>query len=140
MIIGVPREIKSDEYRVAMLPVGAELLRLAGHQLLIEASAGVGSGYEDSQYAAAGATIVPQHAEVFAKGIAHRKENGIQLPGLFGHRLDDPDFYVAYAIDEGEDEHGWWIKGEFDLESPKGAHVYRLVKSGRLRELCALQP
>lgn len=71
----------------------------------------------------------------FAKGIAHRKENGIPLPGLFGHRLDDPDFYVAYAIDEGEDDHGWWIKGEFDLESPKGAHVYRLVKSGRLREL-----
>ncbi|KAA9133754.1 HK97 family phage prohead protease [Microbacterium caowuchunii] len=71
----------------------------------------------------------------FAKGIAARKEGGIVLPGLYGHRLDDPDFYVASAIEEGEDEHGWWVKGSFDLESPKGAQVYRLVKSGRLREL-----
>lgn len=71
----------------------------------------------------------------FERGIAARKESGVVLPGLFGHRLDDPDFYVASAIDEGEDEHGWWIKGAFDLESPKGPQVYRLVKSGRLREL-----
>lgn len=71
----------------------------------------------------------------FAKGIAARKDSGAVLPGLFGHRLDDPDFYVASAIDEGEDEHGWWVKGAFDLESPKGGQVYRLVKSGRLREL-----
>ena len=71
----------------------------------------------------------------FARGIADRKEKGIQLPGLYGHRMDDPDFFVAAAIDEGEDEHGWWVKGEFDLESPKGAHVYRLVKGGRIREL-----
>ena len=71
----------------------------------------------------------------FAKGIAARKEAGITLPGLFGHRLDDPDFFVASAIDEGEDDHGWWVKGAFDMDSPKGPQVYRLVKSGRLREL-----
>ncbi|OAZ40943.1 hypothetical protein A9Z40_03100 [Microbacterium arborescens] len=71
----------------------------------------------------------------FLSGIGKRKSIGAMLPGLFGHRLDDPDFYVAYAIDEGEDEHGWWVKGEFDMESPKGPQVYRLVKSGRLREL-----
>ncbi len=71
----------------------------------------------------------------FAAGIAHRKENGIVLPGLYGHRLDDPDFFVASAIEEDEDEHGWKVLTEFDMESPKGAQVYRLVKSGRLREL-----
>lgn len=71
----------------------------------------------------------------FARGIAHRKENGIILPGLFGHRMDDPDFYVASAIDESEDDHGWRIHGAFDLDSPKGPQTYRLVKSGRLREL-----
>lgn len=71
----------------------------------------------------------------FARGIAKRKENGIVLPGLYGHRLDDPDFFVASALDEEEDEHGWRVLVEFDLESPKGAQVYRLVKSGRLREL-----
>lgn len=71
----------------------------------------------------------------FARGIAERKEKAIALPGLFGHRMDDPDFYVATALDEGEDDHGWWVKGSFDLDSPKGPQVYRLVKSGRLREL-----
>lgn len=71
----------------------------------------------------------------FAKGIADRQEKGITLPGLYGHRLDDPDFFVASAIEEGEDDHGWWVKGAFDLENPKGAQTYRLVKSGRLREL-----
>ena len=58
MIVGVPREIKADEYRVAMLPVGVEELTSAGHTVLIEAGAGQGSGIADAQYAAAGATIV----------------------------------------------------------------------------------
>jgi alanine dehydrogenase len=67
MIIGVPREIKGHEYRVAMLPVGVELLTRAGHEVLIEREAGVGSGYEDAQYEAAGATIVAEHGDVFTK-------------------------------------------------------------------------
>ncbi|SJN10550.1 Putative prohead protease [Leucobacter sp. 7(1)] len=71
----------------------------------------------------------------FAKGIEHRRKHGIQLPGLFGHRMDDPDFYVARALEEGEDDHGWWVRGVFDLTSPKGPQVYNLVKSGLLREL-----
>ena len=66
MIIGIPREIKVDEYRVAMLPVGVELLVRDGHQVVVEKSAGTGSGYEDSQYAEAGATILSDHAEIFA--------------------------------------------------------------------------
>ena len=48
MIVGVPREIKSDEYRVAMLPVGVEELTQAGHRVLIEAGAGLGSGIADA--------------------------------------------------------------------------------------------
>ena len=67
MIIGIPREIKPDEYRVAMLPVGVELLVADGHQVLIEVGAGEGSGYKDSQYAAIGATITEGHAEIFAR-------------------------------------------------------------------------
>lgn len=66
MIIGIPREIKPDEYRVAMLPVGVQLLVADGHKVLLERDAGVGSGYEDGQYEAVGATIVGDHAEVFA--------------------------------------------------------------------------
>jgi alanine dehydrogenase len=65
MIVGVPKEIKSDEYRVAMLPVGAEELSTAGHSVLIEAGAGLGSGITDAQYGAAGATIVSTAAEIW---------------------------------------------------------------------------
>jgi alanine dehydrogenase len=54
MLIGVPREIKRDEYRVAMLPVGVEELTRAGHQVLIESGAGIGSGITDAEYAAEG--------------------------------------------------------------------------------------
>ena len=71
----------------------------------------------------------------FAETIQQWKEEGNSLPGLFGHRMDDPDFYVAYALDMGEDGHGWWVKGAFDMESPKGPHVYRLVKGRRLNQL-----
>jgi len=53
MIVGVPREIKADEYRVGLLPVGAELLARDGHTVLVERSAGLGSGFEDQAYAAA---------------------------------------------------------------------------------------
>src|SRR5438477_700595 len=56
--IGVPKEIKTDEYRVAMIPVGVEELTRAGHKVLIEAGAGQGSGISDEQYAANGAEIV----------------------------------------------------------------------------------
>lgn len=71
----------------------------------------------------------------FLKDIERWKDSGDSLPGLFGHRMDDPDYYVAYAIDMGEDERGWWVKGVFDLESPKGKQVYRLVKGRRLTQL-----
>lgn len=65
MRIGVPKEIKADEYRVALMPVGAELLAKAGHEVFIESQAGVGSGFGDDDYRAVGATILPEHEEVF---------------------------------------------------------------------------
>lgn len=71
----------------------------------------------------------------FLDTIEQWKESGNTLPGLFGHRFDDPDYYVAGAIDMGEDDHGWWVKGAFDMDSPKGPHVYRLVKGRRLNQL-----
>lgn len=71
----------------------------------------------------------------FLDDLAEWKASGLTMPGLFGHRFDDPDYYVASALDFGEDEHGWWVKGAFDMESPKGPHVYRLVKGRRLNQL-----
>ncbi|REJ71109.1 MAG: alanine dehydrogenase [Planctomycetota bacterium] len=73
MIVGVPRETKPDEYRVGMLPVGVEELTQAGHRVLVERSAGMGSGIPDEQYAVHGAEIVAtpdaiwQQAELVVK-------------------------------------------------------------------------
>lgn len=67
MIVGVPREIKAEEYRVAMLPVGAQLLTEDGHRVLIEKGAGKGSGFEDSAYVAAGAELVGSADEIFSQ-------------------------------------------------------------------------
>ncbi len=67
MIVGVPKEIKTDEYRVAMIPVGVEELTRAGHQVLIQAGAGSGSGIRDEDYSANGATIVPSAADVWKR-------------------------------------------------------------------------
>ena len=58
MNIGVPKEVKPDEYRVAMLPVGVEELVRRGHKVLVERHAGEGSGLPDEAYAEAGATMV----------------------------------------------------------------------------------
>ncbi len=67
MKVGVPREVKSDEYRVAMLPVGALELVQAGHEVFLEKGAGQGSGIADAQYEAAGAIIVNEAAQVWAQ-------------------------------------------------------------------------
>ena len=66
MIVGVPREIKADEYRVAMLPVGAEELLGAGHTVLVEEGAGEGSSIPDADYAAAGARLLEAADDVWA--------------------------------------------------------------------------
>jgi len=67
MILGVPREIKTHEYRVALTPAGAEALTAAGHRVLMEASAGISSGFTDDFYGAAGVEIVPSAREVWAR-------------------------------------------------------------------------
>ena len=65
MLIGVPREIKPDEYRVALTPAGAEMLTAAGHRAVIEAGAGLGSGFTDDFYEHAGAEIVDTAEDVW---------------------------------------------------------------------------
>jgi alanine dehydrogenase len=67
VIIGVPAEIKSDEYRVAMLPVGVEELTAAGHTVLVQAGAGMGSGLTDHEYLRAGAEMVAEPAEIYRR-------------------------------------------------------------------------
>jgi alanine dehydrogenase len=67
MIIGVPKEIKTNENRVALVPAGAEALAADGHTVLVEQGAGEGSGFADDAYRAAGATLVPNVADVWAR-------------------------------------------------------------------------
>ncbi len=66
MIIGIPREIKVKENRVACTPGGVRVLAGLGHQVLVETGAGVGSGYSDEQYAEAGARLVGSASEAWA--------------------------------------------------------------------------
>ena len=67
MVIGVPREIKVFENRVAVTPAGVETLSRAGHSIIIEKNAGVGSGISDEAYIKAGAEIVDTNLEVFKR-------------------------------------------------------------------------
>jgi len=67
MIIGTVREIKDDEYRIGLTPGGAEVLVQAGHTVLVESGAGAGSGFEDAQYAAHGAKVVPSASDVWGQ-------------------------------------------------------------------------
>ena len=68
MIIGVPKEIKNNENRVALTPAGAKEFVKRGHTVYVQATAGLGSGFSDEEYEAAGATILPTIEEVY--GIA----------------------------------------------------------------------
>jgi len=76
MIIGVPKEIKADEYRVALTPAGAEMLVVAGHHVMVERDAGVGSGFPDESYESSGAEMVDDATDVWARAdmIAKVKE------------------------------------------------------------------
>jgi len=66
MIIGVPKEIKNNENRVALTPAGVAEMKNNGHSVYVQATAGEGSGFADEEYAAAGAVILPTIEEVYS--------------------------------------------------------------------------
>src|SRR5438034_3485740 len=68
MIIAIPRETKQQEFRIALPPSAAYQLIKRGHQVLVETNAGLGAGFPDSDYEAAGATIVKEHKALFERG------------------------------------------------------------------------
>jgi alanine dehydrogenase len=76
MIVGILKEIKAEENRVCMTPAGVEVMKQNGHTVLVEKNAGVGSGFEDTQYAQAGAEIVSAAKEIFKRSdmVMHVKE------------------------------------------------------------------
>ncbi|HEU5105446.1 MAG TPA: alanine dehydrogenase [Solirubrobacterales bacterium] len=125
MKIGVPTEIKSDEYRVAVTPAGVRELSEHGHEVLVQAGAGEGSAITDAEYEAQGGTIVADAAAVFeaAEMILHVKElqpSEIEMlrPGqllfTYLHLAPDPEQtrglcgagVTAIAYETVEDPHG----------------------------------
>lgn len=90
MKIGVPKEIKSNENRVAMSPAGVSLLTNAGHEVYIETGAGLGSGFTDTQYAEAGATISTSAKETWNKELIMKVKE--PLPEEYGY------FYEGLVI------------------------------------------
>ena len=67
MIIGVPKEIKNNENRVALTPAGVVSYVQAGHKVIVESGAGVGSAFHDEEYANAGAEIIADAADIWAQ-------------------------------------------------------------------------
>ncbi|WJQ07125.1 alanine dehydrogenase [Geobacillus stearothermophilus] len=106
MIIGVPKEIKNNENRVAITPAGVLSFVQAGHTVLIEKEAGVGSGFSDNDYARAGAQIIERAEDVWAQADMVMKvkeplpsEYGYFRPGLilftYLHLAADPELTRA---------------------------------------------
>lgn len=124
MVIGVPKEIKDHEYRVSVTPDGAHVLHASGHTVLVERSAGEGSGFSDDDYRKAGAQIAPSNRGVFdgAELIVKVKEPQLSechlfrpgqtvftylhlaaLPDLTRALLDAKITAIAYETTEAED-------------------------------------
>jgi alanine dehydrogenase len=68
MIIGVPKEIKNNENRVALTPAGTQELVKRGHEVMIQSSAGIGSGFSDDAYRQAGANMVDDASQLYSRG------------------------------------------------------------------------
>ena len=100
MIVGVPKEVKRDEYRVAILPVGVEELVRAGHRVLVEVGAGLGSGLTDEDYLRHGAEMVATAEEIFGRAdmiLKVKEPQSCELPLL---RKDQIVFtYFHFAAD-----------------------------------------
>jgi alanine dehydrogenase len=102
MIVGVPREVKADEYRVGVLPVGVELLVRDGHTVLVERAAGEGSGFVDESYRAVGAQIVATTADIWSKAdliVKVKEPQPDEIPLMRRDQLVFTYFHFAADID-----------------------------------------
>jgi alanine dehydrogenase len=102
MIVGVPTEVKSDEYRVGLRPVGAEMLTRRGHSVLVQSKAGLGSGFPDEEYDAAGAEIVPAADDIWSRAEMVVKVKEPQPQEIAKIRPNQILFtYFHFAADKG---------------------------------------
>ena len=100
MIIGIPREIKSDENRVSMMPFGVQGLTKVGATVLVENNAGIRSGFTDKSYQDAGAEIISSPEEIFDRSDMIVKVKEPQDNELEKIQLDQVVFtYFHFAAD-----------------------------------------
>lgn len=71
----------------------------------------------------------------FAETLKDWEESGNALPLLFGHNMSDPDYNIGHVVKAEEDGHGLLVTAQLDLDSPKGAQVYRLLKGRRVSQM-----
>lgn len=109
----------------------------------IRVKAGEDDGLEEGQFVAYASTFTREpdsYGDVVAPGafadtLKAWGESGNVLPVLFGHRFDDPDYNIGGVVEAVEDERGLKVTGQLDLENPKSAQVYRLLKGRRIGEM-----
>ncbi|MCC5808329.1 MAG: alanine dehydrogenase [Opitutales bacterium] len=102
MKVGVVREIREDEHRVALTPAGVETLRDHGHSVLVETAAGEGSGFSDGEYAAAGAEIVDAAAGVWERAEMVLKVKEPQ-PAEYRHLREDLIVFTYFHFAASEE-------------------------------------
>lgn len=103
----------------------------------------VGDGLEEGQFEAYASTFTREpdsYGDVVAKGafdatLKEWGESGNILPVLWGHNMTDPDYNIGGAVEVSEDDHGLRVKGQLDLDNPKAAQVYRLIKGKRVGQM-----
>jgi alanine dehydrogenase len=102
MIVGILKEIKTEENRVCMTPAGAEVIAAYGHTVLVEASAGLGSGFADKDYARSGAEVVSTSREVFQRAdmVMHVKE---PLPAEYNLLREDQILFTYLHLAAAEE-------------------------------------
>ncbi len=100
MLIGIPTEIKDREYRVAMTPGGVKSLIHGGHEVVIQAGAGKGSGFPDTEYSKAGARIVDGAGEVWKSHMVVKVKE--PLPAEFGLMLPEQILFTYLHLAAGE--------------------------------------
>lgn len=108
----------------------------------IKIKAGPDDGLADGQFEAYASVFgnVDSYGDVVVKGafadtLAEWKASDNRLPALFGHRFDDPDYNIGHVEEAIEDDHGLKVRVQLDLDSPKAAQVYRLLKGRRISQM-----
>lgn len=108
---------------------------------MTELKAGPDDGLEEGQFTAYASVFgnIDSYGDKVIKGafvntLEAWAKSGNEIPLLFGHNMADPDFNIGHIVEAKEDDHGLFVKGQIDLEGPKGAQVYRLLKGKRLSQ------